>query len=195
MDQKQEKDFYRELDENQTQLKHGCLKVSLFFLVIVIIVGIIVFCLLSKIRHGFSSINLFSKNQPAQSDSQNNSQVENITTTDEDLNKYLNTNSNKLPIKYLIGSISSDGITVKGLWEALNSRIEFVAIPKIENNRVKISISKVTIAGHKAPNWLGGQVASILEKEVNNQLSQNSKIKIIDCQLQPGKAIVSVIHE
>lgn len=187
-----EEEFYREIDDNQLKPNFGCLKIIIFFIVIALISGSFIFYLFRSFRN--SSENIVVESLIDSNDFQNQTPNQ-IVVKDEDINAILDSNQKRIPIEYLEAETDQSGIVMKGFLQRIRSRIEFVILPKVVNNALLLEVKSVKIGKIKVPSWFGGQVSSILTKELQKRLKAQNVTNIENIVLEQSKIIIYTINE
>lgn len=191
MDKKSQTNFYKDLDEYQTHVSNGCLKVGIFFFILFLIGAIFVYFGINRIKNNVKDINTDSFDIKTNLSSPDQfSKQESLIILNQDINEMLDLNQKKLPIKYLMSDITQDNIILKGIWEATSARIEIVLLPCVKNNNVVVKTQSVKIGRFNAPSWFAGNVSNLINTEIHNRAEVMSSLKVSSVELQQDQMLI-----
>jgi len=190
MDQKQKTDFYREIDDHQIHVQRGCLKVGIFFALMAVIGGLIIYLIVAKFKYNAESINNLQETRGTDNATQIDASTGELVVTQGQINDFLDQNKALIPLQYAMAVITSENITLKGMWQGLNTRMEIVLVPRVANNVVVMDVKSVKIGSFSAPRWLGGQISNIVAKATTNQIKKDGRKTVKTVKTDTEKIII-----
>lgn len=165
--------------------------ILIVFLILIVSIGLTGYLVYKKIQE--PSFSLSGKVEEPEFikklESQKGNNVE-LEITQEELQSWLKSGIGKVVSAPQI-FIDTEGINFSGKVKKLflKSKIDGKAIPQIEEEKLKIRVSQVTMSGFQAPSALPNSLEEIINTYLDNQI--NSQIIVESVELKEKRIIIT----